>query len=61
MFLLIALFLMSAPPLCVQYTPGYRLLTRLIPSFDPQTFRFYPAIVSVTLVSLPVQYLGRVS
>ena len=53
LFLLLAsLYLLSAPDLCIQHTPGFKLLGRLIPPFDHQPFRFYPMIGGTMLVFL---------
>lgn len=50
--LLFSLYLLSAPDLCIQHTPGFKLLGRLIPPFDHQPFRFYPMIGGSMLVFL---------
>ena len=52
MLLFISLYLLSAPDLCIQQTPGFMLLGRLIPPFDHQPFRFYPMIGAGILVFL---------
>ncbi|KAE8378326.1 acyltransferase 3 [Aspergillus bertholletiae] len=51
---LVALFLLSGPAFCIELTPGYQFLASLIPSSDPQPFRFYPILGSVLLVTMLV-------
>ena len=50
--LFISLYLLSAPDLCIQQTPGFMLLGRLIPPFDQRPFRFYPMVGACILVFL---------
>ena len=62
--LCISLYLMSAPDHCLLYTPGYRVLSRLIPSFDASPHRFYPSIGAFLLVGLvsncpPDRFINR--
>ena len=54
LLLILALYTLSAPDFCIDHTPGYRVLSRLIPQFDPAPHRFYPsfgAFLTVFLVS----------
>ena len=54
LLLIFALYTCSTPPFCLEYTPGYRILSRLIPRFDIEYHRFYPffgAFLTVFLVS----------
>lgn len=47
-----SLYFLSSPDFCMSSTPGYQLLSRLIPSSDPAPFRFLPNIGGVLLVVL---------
>lgn len=47
-----SLYLLSSPDFCMASTPGYQLLSRLIPSSDPAPFRFLPNIGGMLLVVL---------
>ncbi|PLB50804.1 hypothetical protein P170DRAFT_492900 [Aspergillus steynii IBT 23096] len=49
-----SLFLLSSPTFCFDYTPGYRLLAQLIPSFDRQPYRFFPGLGAIFLVGVLV-------
>ncbi len=46
-----ALFILSAPDFCIDSTPGYRILSRLIPPFDPRFYPSFGAFLTVFLVS----------
>ncbi|KAI0129719.1 acyltransferase family-domain-containing protein [Xylariales sp. AK1849] len=50
--LMISLLLLSSPELCASQTPGYQLLSQLIPSSDPAPFRFLPNLGGILLVAL---------
>ena len=45
-FLLLAMYALSQPPLCLEYTPGYRILSRLILRFDLGAHRFWSSFFS---------------
>ncbi|KAI0968519.1 acyltransferase family-domain-containing protein [Xylaria arbuscula] len=48
----LSLWLLSAPDFCVQTTPGFQSLSRLIPSSDPAPFRFIPNLGGILLVAI---------
>lgn len=47
-----SLYLLSSPDFCMSSTPGYQLLSRLIPFSDPAPFRFLPNIGGMLLIVL---------
>ncbi|KAI1296022.1 acyltransferase family-domain-containing protein [Xylaria venustula] len=48
----LSLWLLSAPDFCIQTTPGFQSLSRLIPSSDPAPFRFIPNLGGILLVTI---------
>ncbi|KAI0969603.1 hypothetical protein F4678DRAFT_473802 [Xylaria arbuscula] len=47
-----SLLLLSAPDFCMGDTPGFILLSRMIPHSDPAPFRFLPSLGGLLLVAL---------
>ncbi|CAF9907789.1 hypothetical protein IMSHALPRED_006494 [Imshaugia aleurites] len=53
LLLTLALYTLSAPDFCLDYTPGYRLLSRLRPQrFESEFHLFYPSFGALLLVFL---------
>ncbi|KAH8888132.1 hypothetical protein GQ53DRAFT_768016 [Thozetella sp. PMI_491] len=50
--LMLSLLCLSSPDFCIESTPGYEVLARLIPSSDPAPFRFVPNLGGILLVAL---------
>ncbi|RAK97890.1 uncharacterized protein BO80DRAFT_319764, partial [Aspergillus ibericus CBS 121593] len=50
--LITSLHLLSAPDFCISQTPGFQLLSYLIPPSDPAPFRFLPNLGGIILISL---------
>ncbi|KAI0468036.1 acyltransferase 3 [Xylaria cf. heliscus] len=48
----LSLWLLSAPDFCIQSTPGFEAISRLIPSSDPAPFRFIPNLGGILLVTI---------
>ncbi|KAI1119430.1 acyltransferase family-domain-containing protein [Nemania sp. NC0429] len=48
----LSLLFLSAPDFCIQDTPGFEIISRLIPSSDPAPFRFIPNLGGILLVAL---------
>ena len=52
LMLALALYTPSTPDLCLEYNPGYRVLSRLIPRSDIKPHLFYPSFGAFLVVFL---------